>query len=146
MQCIWLLLLHCRPPKGTNILCAITKATIFIERSQSWTKVMIPKPMLWKTADGGRGVQGQEWKVKKYAHCFLAPYYGVGNSRIMARIIWKIDLLEKSRTLLLVLRTCDTNIAASISDREVYAAGGNMVSEVLEVGFWLVICWRSIFV
>ena len=45
-----------------------------------------------------------------------------------------------------VLRTRDTNIAASISDREVYAAGGNMVSEVLEVGFWLVICWRSIFV
>ena len=45
-----------------------------------------------------------------------------------------------------VLRTCDTNIAASISDREVYAAGGIMVSVVLEVGFWLVICWRSIFV
>ena len=40
----------------------------------------------------------------------------------------------------------DTNAAASITDREVCAAGRNMVSEVLEVGLWLVICWRSIFV
>ena len=38
--------------------------TIFLERSQSWTKVMIPKPMLWKTADGGRGSKARSGKWK----------------------------------------------------------------------------------
>ena len=64
MQCMWLLLLHCRPSKEANIFCATTKATIFIERSQSWAKVMIPKPMLWKTADGGRGSKARSGKWK----------------------------------------------------------------------------------
>ena len=152
MQCMWLLLLHCRPPKETNIFCATTKATIFIERSQSWTKVMIPKPMLWKTADGGRGSKARSGKWKNMLIVSSHPIMALATRGSWPGSSGKSIYSRKAVLYFLYVRLCIEDvwykhcIAASISDREVYAAGGIMVSEVLEVGFWLVICWRSIFV
>ena len=150
MRCMWLLLLHCRPPKETNIFCATTKATIFVERSQSWTKVMIPKPMLWKTADGGRGSKARGGKWKNMLIVSSHPIMALATRGSWPGSSGKSIYSRKAVLYFLYMWLCiedgDTNAAASITDREVCAAGRNMVSEVLEVGLWLVICWRSIFV
>ena len=160
MQCMWLLLLQCRTytadrQKKPIYYVLQLRPLPLLRGARVGPKWWFPNLCCEKRPMGGGGPRPG---VESEKICSLFP----------RTLLWRWQLEDHGQDHLenrftrekpystsctcgFVLRTCDTNIALlpqyiDISDQEVYAAGGNMVSEVLEVGFWLVICWRSIFV